>query len=667
MKQVFPIDRLVVAFVMFLAGFFCTLQAQGDDYIHYSLGVKYENEGRYNEALDEYRKVLVAYPDHYNAYMHIAQIQRTQKQPRLAIFNLKQALNYNPGWGKAHKMLSMVYEEDGQYQKAIMELQLFEQTCDPSEREAIQRQIDVLIRKVEGTYKPGDTASAPKAEVDSEGEPEKSKTVVKKSIASPDKPRTTRTAPAVAPQETKNPDAEAAFTLGKNLFNEGKFEEALEAFKRTISYERGHKGAYYYGGLIRRRNGEYDKAEINFKKAEGYRDKVQFYLGEIYGEQKRYGDAIEELTLFIRATDDAKARENAQQLLNHYARLMGKTLVAADRKAIQDSLHEIMSVEVDTADPQEPVRIIPDQVVPSYELRIDSMLSMEIVDTLTDAGQGMLMGAREFLAGRFDNAITSFKKILVASPTGDVAVCCLYNIGVSYMKLRLFPKAENQFQQILDRYPSHRLAPKALFFKALSYSERGEQKIAEQLFREFLQKHRNHAWAGRAYEKLGDIYTDLEQKKKAVDAYAQAVAQSANTADKVYALYKSGVSYCAIDNPARGMESFEKVIAAGEGGGMYVRVPDSYFKIADYYYQQKNYKTALDYYTRVTRKYPSYQETPWGLFQMGNIYRNLKEYEKAINTFKQLVSAYPDDYWTRQAQWKIEDTIWEYKYRSAVK
>ena len=45
------------------------------DYIHYQLGVKYKNEKKYNEAIDEFRKVLAAYPDNYNAYMHLAEIR----------------------------------------------------------------------------------------------------------------------------------------------------------------------------------------------------------------------------------------------------------------------------------------------------------------------------------------------------------------------------------------------------------------------------------------------------------------------------------------------------------------------------------------------------------------------------------------------------------------
>ena len=28
---------------------------------------------------------------------------------------------------------------------------------------------------------------------------------------------------------------------------------------------------------------------------------------------------------------------------------------------------------------------------------------------------------------------------------------------------------------------------------------------------------------------------------------------------------------------------------------------------------------------------------------------------------------YPEDYWAKQARWKMEDAVWEYEYRSVLK
>jgi len=39
---------------------------------------------------------------------------------------------------------------------------------------------------------------------------------------------------------------------------------------------------------------------------------------------------------------------------------------------------------------------------------------------------------------------------------------------------------------------------------------------------------------------------------------------------------------------------------------------------------------------------------------MGNIYKNVKNYPKAIETYKELAKNFPDDYWAKQARWKLE-------------
>jgi tetratricopeptide (TPR) repeat protein len=301
--------------------------------------------------------------------------------------------------------------------------------------------------------------------------------------------------------------------------------------------------------------------------------------------------------------------------------------------------------EIGAAVPAE--AIAPETTLSTIEVRIDSLLTLAVVDTLSDAGQAMLSGVKEFKAGRFDEAIKSFKKVMVSFPTAIVGPLCTYDIGVCYMKLRLFPSAENQFDQVLDRYPSHALAAQSRFFKAYSYLERGESGRAEKLLLEFLRKHRTHAWAGKAFEKLGDLYVDLRQLNKALDAYRQASAQASNAPDRLYALYKLGNAYFDAGNAVRGAETLKKVIETGEKNGSFIRVPDSYYRLADHQYQQKEYKGALENYQRATRKYPSYQETPWGLFQIGNIFKNQKNFQKAIETFKDLAKSYPEDYWAK--------------------
>jgi TolA-binding protein len=202
----------------------------------------------------------------------------------------------------------------------------------------------------------------------------------------------------------------------------------------------------------------------------------------------------------------------------------------------------------------------------------------------------------------------------------------------------------------------------------MSYYDRHESPQAEKLFRKFIQKYRDHKWTGKAYEKLGDVYTDMMQDKKAVDAYSHAADVARSPLDGVHSFHKLGNAYLKIGNETRAIEAFQKGIVLGERKGITSRpVPDSYYQIADCYYKKKNFPKALDYYKKASQKYFTHPDTPWGLFQIASIYKNTRKYDKAIKTFNKLINEYPDDYWARQAQWKLEDAIWEYEYRAVLK
>jgi tetratricopeptide (TPR) repeat protein len=340
----------------------------------------------------------------------------------------------------------------------------------------------------------------------------------------------------------------------------------------------------------------------------------------------------------------------------------GRELLGAYRKLLNtsDSTEDIDTTGLVAGKPGIPTGPL------LLEVRIDSLLTMVTSDTLSDAGQKLIAGIRAFQCGDYDKAVREFKKTLASYPSGPIAVQCLYDIGVSYFKLRLLKEAENQFQQILDRYPTHELAAQSSFLKALAYSEQKETVVAEQLFREFLLSHRGHRWEGKAWEKLGDTYVDLDQPKKAIDAYAQAAGKTGNFEDQVCAWYKTGNAFALIGNSVRACAAFDSAIALGERHKIFTRVPDSYYRIADEKYKSKEYTGAQTYYEAVIRKFPDFQETPWAIFQIGNVHKNLQQFKEAIESYNDLIKNYPEDYWAKQAKWKLDDAVWEHEYQTAL-
>ncbi len=662
----------VFVFVMVLTVSLPCTGEETDDYIHYHLGVKYKSENKYDQAIDEFRKLLTAYPDNYNAYLQVAEIRIAQNQQRLAIYSLKKALTYNPGWGKAQKLLAQAYEQDRQYQNAIIEYQHYQQSCDPVELDTIQGQINRLVRKVKGEREPLPEQAAPTVTsqaVTDAVKMEKTQGAKKPAVLQKKAQSSGRLAEAqkrpVAAVPAAPQSSEEFFQEAMRQYDQGKYNEALPFLKKAVMLDRGYSAAFYYAGLIRYKLGQTDLAKINFSKSFSYPEgagPAHFYLGKIYGSEKNYREAIGQLTEFLGTAVEGDQKKEAIALLAHYKDLTG------DKSPLPASAKGPSAADTGkTGRLQEHAALVgTDSAFITIEMRIDSLLTMAVVDTLTDPGQAMLSGVRHFMAGRYDDAVREFKKVMVSYPANKVAAQCLYDIGVCYMKLRLFPSAENQFDQVIERYPSHGLASQSMFFKAYSYVERGEPSRAENLMREFIQKYRGHPWTCKAYEKLGDIYVDLREFSKAIDAFQQAAAHAAMPADRLYPLFKLGGAYTDAGNVPHSVETYKKVIDLGEKSNVLCRVPDSYFRIADLKYQQRDLKAALEYYQKVTRKYPTYLETPWGLFQIGNIYKNTKDFQKAVDTYRALVKTYPEDYWSKQAKWKIEDAVWENEYRGVL-
>jgi tetratricopeptide (TPR) repeat protein len=628
------------------------------DYVHYQLGVKYKNENKYDQAIIEFRKVLAAYPDNYNAYMHLAQMRLRQGRDRLAIHNLKKSLTYNPGWGKAHKMLAVVYERDRQYHNAIQELQLYSQSCDPDERDSIQtaisRLVSIVQRKEDGTpQQREDEERTDRPPASAQSAPKQARRTTRQGSRRPARP-------ATRVDETFRSGV-LLYQHAVNEQDDAKLREAMEKFHKTLQLQPGHAGAYYYAGLIRRRQGKNDMARVNFERAISFPElgyNAHFYLGKIHGEQGKYVEAIKHLRQYRKLTDYEPGRREAALLIERYEEAMSpaqRETLKVDASAVgRSELHREIS------------KIPPEASYAPVEVRIDSLLTMAIVDTLTDPGQALLGGVRAFTRGNYDGAIELFKQTLLKYPRGDIAARCHYNIGICYLKLGDYPAAENQFQQVIERYSNAPIAAKSLFLKALTYYERNDYQVAERLFRQFIQSYRTHQWIGKAYERLGDSYAGLEDGKKAADAYAHAFRRAAGPADKVYASYKLGEAYAGLGNVKSALTAFDNAIEAGEKASVYERVPDSHYKMADLLYKEGRADKALGYYKRAVRKFPSFQDTPWGLFQIGNIYRNDGNYEDAIKAYKVVIDKFPDDYWARQAEWKMEDAVWEHEYRSVL-
>jgi len=631
------IAHLLVCICCTVAAIFA--QNSSIDFVHYKLGMKYKSENKPEQAIEEFRKVLANFPDHYNAYLHLAEIRMQQKNYQLAIYNLQKALTYNPGWGKAHKLLAQVYVENEQYASALKELQKYQMVADPAEAQQIQTQIDKVMRHLSVEKK----------------QQEQKKEEIQRSIEQQSKTPAVEEKP-VAKKRPARPDVESVFMKGVEQYKQRQFDESLATMRRVLSLQKAHPGAYYYAGLIRRRNGQDEMARINFLNSLSYPElgyNAHFYLGKIYGEKKQYAEAIKHLRQYIAQTDYEQGKKDGQWLIDKYTAAMDR-----DPTLLQDD-----------ATPQKEERlekIIPRKVGENFFMQNDSLLALSIVDTLSDAGNAMLEAIQHYRNGMFEKAIEGFKQAMAQYPTANVIATCLYNIGLCYTNLRLPKDAEANFASVLRRYSTHSLAPRSSFLAALSWFYRADYATSEKLFRDFIRSHRSHQWTAMAYQFLGDSYRQLDQPRKALEAYSQAVERLIDPDQKTNALFKQSELYFQLDNPKRAAAIWKKIIEQEDSNKNGVRLADSYYRLADYTFKQGQSATAMQLYKKATRAFVSHPENAWGLFQIGTLYQKQGQFKKAIDSYKLLMQKYPEDYWARQAKWKMQDAIWEDEYKEVL-
>ncbi len=108
--------------------------------------------------------------------------------------------------------------------------------------------------------------------------------------------------------------AEQWFLDGNNFSSQGKFEEATQAYQKSIEMNPMSPVAHYNLGIAYKNLRQLDKAAKSLEKAielEPVNLDARLTLGSVYNMQERWKDAIGQLNIVVhRQKDDAEAHGN---------------------------------------------------------------------------------------------------------------------------------------------------------------------------------------------------------------------------------------------------------------------------------------------------------------------------------------------------------------------
>src|SRR5262249_17664838 len=78
------------------------------------------------------------------------------------------------------------------------------------------------------------------------------------------------------------------------------------------------------------------------------------------------------------------------------------------------------------------------------------------------------LGSQAFDAGRYNDAVDIFKRLVTTYPTHSKAANAQYFKGLSYSKLQDWDKAIGAYQALVEKYPDSDLADDGLYFAAVA-------------------------------------------------------------------------------------------------------------------------------------------------------------------------------------------------------
>lgn len=245
-------------------------------------------------------------------------------------------------------------------------------------------------------------------------------------------------------------------------------------------------------------------------------------------------------------------------------------------------------------------------------------------------------------AGKDGAALGGYKKTVKRFPKSQVAASAQFRIGVILEKHKDYNAASIAYEKMIIDYPhsaDFNAALEGEYNLGTAYLEGARQKVlgvptlpsrdrAIAIYRVITDNAPYSRLAPLAQFNTGQAYTIQGDYKKAIAAYQNVVDKYPSDPIAADALYQIAFSYYEISRSGsydrasvqRAQESFEDFLAAYPNSEKAAQAKEDIvklstaqtggsLKIADYYYEQKQFRAAVVYYNDVIRQEPNSQNS----------------------------------------------------------
>ena len=361
------------------------------------------------------------------------------------------------------------------------------------------------------------------------------------------------------------------------------------------------------------------------------RDRVNYYLGEIYFKKGNYKDAlvrfkslktdndkIKKLALYAAAYSyfNLGDYDNAALRFNQYLKTYPEDVRATDVKLrLADSYFGSKNF--------------------ASASRVYKQLFSSHSVSLNDPYTYYQFAQALYKSGKADEAINEFNKLETKFPNSKYADASLYTVGWINFQRGDFKTAIEDYRNVLVKYPATSLGPIVYYSIGDAYFNMSNYDSAVVNYQKVLVQYPSSNYVFDAVNGIQYSYVAKGKPEKAIDLIDDFVAQNPTLSfsDQIY--FKKGEIYYSRKDYKNSEESYKSFIEKFPNSKL---IPEAYYWIGKSAENLDQNEEAIFYFNTVFQKYPGAEIAASAVLEMGKIHNELNNYEGAINTLDEAIT-----------------------------
>ncbi|HNY29849.1 MAG TPA: tetratricopeptide repeat protein [Fibrobacteria bacterium] len=590
--------------------------------------------GQHLSAIAEYQKVLESSPTNASVWLELGNTRMAAGQVPGAIGDYARAVRLSPSDIAAQKALAAAVEKSGNAPRALVEWRRVAQLAQGAEQLEAESHAEAILQSL--------------------GQAPKQTAVVDTSKASAKAPATEAKAPPSSAPKSVQASASDPADLRKvvETWKKGERDKALELLRGIIKKSPSPE-AYYYGGLMRLEEKKFDMAEFNLKKATSDKTlsgNAWYWLGRTLEARKKPKEAKE---AFKKSLDISPKGE-----------------FAVEAKARLEEPKKEAPKPADTAKAGKPSAIVrPEAAPPAIADSLRAPFTWYPPDLPFPKGDGSEVGkmleeaAKQSSQKQNDLALSTLEQLKLKESSSPSAELVGLAGGLVYNAMGLPANAIGQLRGFLADHPTHALSDYAKFVEGICLLRVGKADSAAMRLGPLPLAPKGALWTESARQSaLGEALRLSGKHKESVAALKLAFDAETDARSRrslALRLFRGAKKAAQPEQASTALAEAKKTC---DKSGACLQVAVS---LADLQWQTGKAAAAQALYEEIAKTWPNSAETPWALYQVGTTLASQGKRAEAQTAWKNLLEHHPGSYWAGQARLRLEDAVWQSRYREA--